>query len=332
MIRGRGRGSGWRGKAAFIVLGVALAALFGWLAVRGADWTAVGDAMSGFPLPLVPLVLGLSLLSNFVRAARWRLLWTEHSVSIWRLFYLENAALGLNNVSPVRALEEAFLFGVLTLRDRLPGSSVVATIMMARIQDLVFTIVFIGISIPMVAPILSLGVVLIGPAVYFVIWLVVLLNFGRIVERVPRLRRIKALHTFQAALARLMRRKRRMAASFGLTVSYWALLGPVAWLISEGVGADVRLGEATVTVFVAIFFSTAVPGIPGGLGTFEFAVVALMGLWGVPREPAIAFAVVLRVVLFVPPILFAGVVIPREGIGSVRELRRLLSAWREPAG
>ena len=243
MIRGRGRGSGWRGKTAFIVLGVALGALFGWLAVRGADWAAVGDAMIGFSLSLVPLVLGLSLLSNVVRAARWRLLWTEHSVSIWRLFFVENAALGLNNVSPVRALDEAFEFGVLTLRDRLPGSSVVATMMMSRIQDLAFTVVFIGIAIPMVAPILSLGVVLIGPAVYFVIWLLVLLNFGRIVERVPRLRRIKALHTFQAAFARLMRRKRRMAASFGLTVLYWALLGPVAWLISEGVGADVRLDE-----------------------------------------------------------------------------------------
>ena len=51
-----------------------------------------------------------------------------------------------------------------------------------------------------------------------------------------------------------------------------------------------------------------------------------------PQDTALAYAVALHLILFLPPILIAAVVLPREGIGSLaalRERRRRLTGQRE---
>ncbi|MDE2766225.1 MAG: hypothetical protein OXI25_07350, partial [Chloroflexota bacterium] len=44
-------------------------------------------------------------------------------------------------------------------------------------------------------------------------------------------------------------------------------------------------------------------------------------LWDVPQDTALAYAIVLHLTLFLPPILIAAVVLPREGMGSLAALR-----------
>ena len=117
-------------------LGAGLGLLLGWLASRGVDWDQVGGALKDFPPGLVVLALAVVLLSMYLRAVRWWLMWTTARVSPLRLFWIENATLGVNNISPIRAMDEVLTFGILTVRDRLPGGTVIATMMMSRIQDL----------------------------------------------------------------------------------------------------------------------------------------------------------------------------------------------------
>ena len=71
----------------------------------------------------------------------------------------------------------------------------------------------------------------------------------------------------------MFRRKRRMGLTALLTVAYWLMLAPAAWLLARGMGLDLPL----------------------------------------------------HLILFIPPILFAVVVLPREGIG-------VLQSWRRIAG
>ncbi|PZC46870.1 MAG: Uncharacterized membrane protein YbhN, UPF0104 family [Chloroflexi bacterium] len=306
------------------ILGVTFGLGLGWTAIRGAEWQHISEAIRDFPPLLLIAALAIFMVSNFLRAYRWRLCWVDEPVTTWRLFIVENAALGLNNVSPVRALEEAVELGILTLRDKLPGGQVIATMMMARIQDLAFTLLFITVALALVPALLKFTPAIAFVFVFFAAWLFILLRFGAILRRFPRLRSLPAISSFEDALALIYARKQRMAYAFSMTCTYWLLLGPVGWLLARGLDIDIGFHLIMVTVIGSIFFSTTVPGLPGAVGTFEFAAVALMDLWGVPKEPALTFAVLLHGVLFIPPILMTIVVFPREGLGSFRAIREIM--------
>jgi uncharacterized protein (TIRG00374 family) len=311
-------------QAVLIVLGAFLGLFLGWLAIRGTDWARVTQALSEFPPALLALAVALLMASSFIRALRWRLLWTTERVSALRLFLIENAALGLNNISPIRALDEALELGILALRDRLPGGAIVATMMLCRIQDLAFTMLFVAVAVATLPPLLRFTPAIGLTGLYFVAWLVILLNLGRIARRFPRLRHLPVVASFERALSAIRGERRRLAASFALTWTYWLLLTPIGWAIAEGVGISLPFHQLMFTVLGSIFFATAVPGLPGAVGTFEFAAVSLLGLFGVPREPAVTFSIILHAVLFVPPTIITVIVLPREGAGSIKALLDLV--------
>ena len=316
-------------QGSILLVGVAFSVVLGWLTIQGIEWDRVRDRATGFPLPLLALALVLLAVSGYLRAVRWRVLWSKQRVSALRLFWVENAAIGLNNLSPVRALDEPLILGILTLRDRLPGGTVVATMVATRVLDLAFSLVVIGIAVATLPVLLRYMPIIAGTSLYFVILIAVLLNLRRIIKRFPWLNQLPGIAGFQEAIHALKLDWRRIGVALGFTIAYWLFLGPIAWTIAGGVGLDIDPYKLIVVAFGAIFFSTALPGLPGALGTFEFAAVTLLEFWGAPKEEALTFAIILHLILFVPPSLVTVVMLPREGIGSIAALRRLLSKRRQ---
>lgn len=315
-------------QGSILLVGVAFSVVLGWLTIQGIEWGRVRERVVEFPLPLLVLALVLLAVSGYLRAVRWRVLWSKERVSALRLFWVENAAIGLNNLSPVRALDEPLILGILALRDRLPGGTIVATMVVTRVLDLAFSLAVIGIAVATLPVLLRYTPIIVGTSLYFIILIAVLLNLRRIIKRFPLLNQLPGISGFQGAIDSLKLDWRRMGVALGFTVVYWLILGPIAWAIAGGVGLDIDPYRLIVTALGAIFFSTALPGLPGALGTFEFAAVTLLAFWGAPKEEALTFAIILHSILFVPPSLVAVVVLPREGIGSITALRRLLSKRR----
>ena len=318
----------WARQGSILLVGVAFSVVLGWLTVQGIEWDRVRDRVVEFPLPLLALALVLLAVSGYLRAVRWRVLWSKQRVSALRLFWVENAAIGLNNLSPVRALDEPLILGILTLRDKLPGGTVVATVVMTRVLDLAFSLVVIGIAVATLPVLLRYTPIIVGTSLYFVILIAVLLNLRRIIKRFPSLNQLPGVSGFLDAIHDLKLDWRRTGVALCFTIAYWLILGPIAWAIAGGVGLDIDPYRLIVTALGAIFFSTALPGLPGAIGTFEFATVTLLEFWGAPKEEALTFAIILHFILFVPPSIVAAVVLPREGIGSIAALRRLLNERR----
>jgi uncharacterized membrane protein YbhN (UPF0104 family) len=75
-----------------------------------------------------------------------------------------------------------------------------------------------------------------------------------------------------------------------------------------------------------IFFATAVPAAPSALGTFEWAVVYVLEFFDIDRSAGFGYAVVIHAVFFLPPTIIAAVFLPREGILTMRGLRRRATA------
>ena len=304
-----------------VPFGFALGGLFLYLTVRGIDWGEVGEHLAGASLAAVAGAVAIMLFSSFLRAYRWRLMWTSERVTAWRLFTVEMAALGLNNFAPVRLLDEPAVLTMLTLRDRHPAATVVATVVMTRVQDIMFTMAFAFVAIVSEPEIADFA----GPAIYLsgvlIVFFILLLNLGRVARRITLLGKIPGILTYEQTIREAMQRKRELAATGSLTIVYSLMLGPCAWVLAQGMGVEISLFQATIVTLGAIFFATSLPGLPGAVGTFELAVVEILALWDVPRELGIGFGLILHLVLWGPTTLFAVAVLPREGIG-------LMQGWR----
>ena len=301
-----------------VPLGFTLGGFFGYLTMRGIDWSEVREQLADTALIAVAGAVAIMLFSSFLRAWRWRLMWTSERVTTWRLFSVEMASLGLNNFAPVRLLDEPAVLTMLTLRDKHPAPTVVATVVMTRVQDIMFTMVFAASAIAFEPQIARLA----GPAVYLsailIVAFVILLNLGRIARRFTLLGKIPGLLAYEQTVSEAMQRKKEVAATGALTIIYSLMLGPCAWVLAQGMGVEISIFQATIVSLGAIFFATSLPGLPGAIGTFELAVVEILAIWDVPRELGIGFALILHLVLLGPTTVFALVVLPREGIGLMQ--------------
>ena len=317
-------------RMAQLAVGIGLGLFFGWLAIRGLDWSEVRQTLADFPLPFVALALAVFLLGIYLRAARWRLLFVRERVSVTRLFLVQNAGIGLNSVSPIRVLSEPTQFGILTLRDRLPGGSVLATMAVERAMDTVVNVVVVGAGLLVFtfllpfAPYVAVGALASAGGIA----LLVLAGVGG--RQLPFLRRLPMVGTFGQALKTLGSSRRVLLLAMAFSFLYWGLVGISGWIITLGLEMDVAVFFIVVLVQAAILFSTSVPGLPGAFGTFEFATVHLLRLWGIPQETAFIYALILHLLLFLPSVVIALVVLPREGWVSVRILRGVLTRRRTP--
>ena len=318
-------------QALVALFGIALGTALGWSAIRGADWAEVWAAIGDMSIWVLPGAFALHLASLWLRAMRWRYTWVSHRVSTLRLFLVENAALGINNISPIRVWDEFASLAMLVIRDKLPPGAIVATLIMTRAQDLAFTLTFVGVGSLMAPELREFGSPIAAVSATVFVMFMVSLNLGRVVEWVPVLKRIPGITSYGDAVTELWVRKRRLTLTFGLTTVYWLLLGPVAYLIGRGLGIELSLFQFTLIVLGSLFFATITPGLPGAVGTFEFATVRLLGIWDVPQDTAISFAVLLHLVLFMPPVVIAMFVLPRDGLLSLPAWRRARARASAPS-
>jgi uncharacterized protein (TIRG00374 family) len=251
------------------------------------------------------------------------LLWVTEQVTTRRLFVVEMSSLGLNNLSPVRFLDEPAILTMLTVRDKLSGPIVVATVLMTRVHDMALTLAFGAVAVALEPGVAERA----GAAVYvsgfFMIVLLGLLNLGSLARRFKIIEQVPGILAYGRAVEEVLTRKARLIGTSSLTGVYWLALGPAAYVLANGMGVEITLFQATIVALGATFFATAMPGLPGAFGTFELAVQELLTIWEVPRDLGFGFGVVLHLIFFVPPILFALVMLPREGVGIMRSWQRL---------
>ena len=94
--------SGKLGKGLLAVAGLAVSAVFLWLAVRNADLDAVRKELAAASLgPIVLAVVVLGIGYGF-QAARWRRIADARTLGLGRFYGMVLGGLACNNVLPIR--------------------------------------------------------------------------------------------------------------------------------------------------------------------------------------------------------------------------------------
>jgi uncharacterized protein (TIRG00374 family) len=321
-----------------LLLSLVVAGLFLYLAFRH---VALGELRGAFaqldPRWLVPAV-AVSLLLQVFRAWRWQLeLRPLARLPLGTLWVVASVAYMAINVLPVR-VGEVVRPWLLSRRSHVSFSNVVGNLIVEKTMDSAVISVYILLGLLTTAhlpPWVRRGALFPAGAFVALATLVLLLWWRgeRVVERVvARLLPARVgggvLRVAGAVVdgMRVLGDPRLVAAVFAVSLGLWFLPILSSWIMIRAFALDAPFNAALV-VFIFIGFGTALPQAPGMIGTYQYACVLALGLFGVPPAEALAYGLVLNAIQLTTLVAQGLVALPLASVS----LRDLLRARPEPA-
>ncbi len=287
--------SGWRYRA--VIYSVVLSALGYLLFSLFGGWRDVAATIGQVGIAGVLIALSLSLVNYGLRFARWQLYLYRlgHAVPWWPSLRIYLAGFALTT-TPGKA-GEAFR-SVLLKRWSVPYSDSIAAFFSERLSDLLAIVILtlLGLTIyPAARPLIYIGLTL---SILFLILLssrTLLLSLQGRVVRIAGKARKAAGHVFTVLLqAQRCHHPRLLVLTTVLSVAGWLAEAFAFYLILHWVGAEVSFTFAAF-VFALSMLAGALSFTPGGLGSTEGVMAALLIFQGVGSPEAIGATLLIRV-------------------------------------
>jgi len=332
----------WRGVrwgSALLLAGIAA-----WFSVRQISWTMLRAALAEPDLPLLVLALGTVLATTVAKAARWRILLQQCNARVSGRRVLRVLLIGQmgNSFLPARMgdVGRAVLVGP-QAAGGIPA--VVGTILVEKTLDgIMGLLVLLGLALwtPLPAwlrsPVLGLAALTGGLLVLLVLaaarqgWIT--LPAGRLIGWLPARVQVQAgrvLAGFRLGLG-LFRQPGNALLALALSAVIWGLaaLTNVAILAALDIDAP---GWSTWLVLVTGYAANSLPALPAHVGVFEYACVLALTAVAVSAEPALAFGLVLHLVVYAPPAILGPVGMAIEGLNWNR-LKKAQGKYLEDDG
>jgi glycosyltransferase 2 family protein len=293
--------------------------------IAGISWTLVGFAVAA------------DIGSYVCQAARWVLLLRPLGrLSLLRATQAIYIGLFTNEILPLRAGE---IVRTLLVARWLPArpARVLASIAVERLFDGIWLAAAIGLAalfVPLPRRVLEAEEILAAALVValgVVAWVVVSPGTRGAVggpgspPRHPIARAWGQLRPL-AASVREIGRSRQALAAFGISSLALAFQVLAFWLVMRACGLPLSLGAGAIVLLI-VHAGTALPNAPSNLGTYQLFTVVGLAIFGVEKQAASAFSVVVFVILTVP--LWAlGVVALGQTGANLAGLREQVAAFR----
>jgi uncharacterized protein (TIRG00374 family) len=297
-------------RLALTIVAVAVTAVFGYYAVRGAHPDEVWRALRAADVWWLVPALAILALANVVRALRWQALFAaETRPRLGPVTAAMLVGLAVNTLLPFRAGEAA---RILALKRSAGVSRVetLATVGLERVLDVLCLIVLLFAALPFLPEVSWLRPAA-ALALALVLVLVVLAVAGERPFHMLASRSTRLEHAWRSLARGLvaLRRPRIAAAGFLLTSASWILVAVSFWLVTLAFGLGLPVA-AGLLALAAVGLAMVLPAAPAALGVFEAAVVLALSAYDVPRSEALSYAFLLHALnLF--PYLIAGAIAVR---------------------
>ena len=319
----------------FLSLVVAGGCLY--LAFRNVPLGELGAAIERFDFRWLVPAFAISLTLQVFRAWRWRLeLLPLERIGLGRLWVVTSVAYMAINLLPVR-LGEFVRPWLLSRRSRVSFSNVVGNLVIEKTMDAVVILFYILVGLltttdlpPWVrrgAIFPAVGAVVLAVLVGLLWWKGEPFVDRWIVRFLPE--------RFGAGLKRLLGalldgmlilpNRRLLAAVFVVSVTLWFLPILSSYVIIRAFDFHVPFNAALI-VFIFIGFGTALPNAPGMVGTYQYACVLALALFGVDQTAALAYGLVLNAIQLTSLVAQGLIALPLAGIdwADLRHARREL--------
>lgn len=325
-----------------LLISLLVAGLFLFLAFRNVKLDELGQALGRFhPAWLVPAI-AISLLLQVFRAWRWQLeLRPLARISLGRLWVVTSIAYMSINLLPVR-MGEIVRPWLLSRRSSVTFSNVVGNLVIEKTMDSIVIVFYILAGLLTTADLplwVRRGALFpaIGAAVLVAL---VLLLWWRGEGFVDRWVVHYLPERFGAGLKRLLHAildgmkilpdSRLLGAVFLVSLALWFLPVLSSYVIIRAFHFDAPFNAALI-VFIFIGFGTALPQAPGMIGTYQYACILALALFGVPQADALAYGLVLNAIQLISLIGQGLVALPLAGVRLEDLVRARREVSAEPA-
>ncbi len=285
-----------------------------WWVWQGIDTRILVDRILEYPVAFVPVVLALMVAAAAVRAYRWSLLLPPGTLSVGRLFLVENTGIAFNSVSPVRVLAEPVQLAYLTLRFQCDVGTGLASLVLVRVIDLLVTLTLIVLGFMLIRPTTAVPRSVWSGIGMLFFAAVIVISISLLSGRTPWANRLRFVRPYTEAWHTLARQPRRFVWIIAVTAAFWFVKGGAAFVIARGLEIDFSLALSLVLMLAVTTLGLTLPGLPSGLGPFEFAATLFLPLYGIVRIDALAFGLVLHAAFLLPPIVIAVATIITVGL------------------
>jgi len=304
------------------------------LVLRGVQWDAVAAAFGSLRLLPLAAAVALEFLTFWAIAARWQRLYAPHQPpSRARLFEILTVAQLVNGVLPAKL--GPLVRGYLAGKGEAEGVAFALTTIAGEKLAEGASLLLVGAGLLPFVPLAGwlrpatyIGAGLLLAALVAVAWVAfhqeaVGRLLGRLLGRWPHL-----LGTAEAVLDALAvwRDRRAVAALAGWSLLIWAMTALLNQVLLWSLGIDAP-PAAPLLLLVVLQIGVRVPSSPGSIGVFHYLSVLVLALFGVERDLALSYGVLLHLVTYLPPSLVGIAYLLRSGY-SLRRLRHAAAAIR----
>jgi uncharacterized protein (TIRG00374 family) len=318
-------------------LAIAVSGAAAWLGLRQVQWSTAAASLARASTLLVALGLATVLVTSAVKALRWHLLLRQCGASVggWRAFrVLMIGQLG-NGFLPVRLgdLARAILVAPQTKGG---AAGALGTVAAEKLLDgIVGMLVILGIALAAHLPawlqrpalvLAAITAVLLALLVLVLAWprrlaptFVALsrgLSAGRTREDPSRKGWWNGFQRLLSGFRRgliVLGAPSALLPGLALSGAVWALGAVTNRVMLAAIGVDVPIW-ANLLVLVSVYLVTFLPAVPAQIGIFEYACILALGAGGLPAEAALAFGLLLHLVVYAPPALLGPVFAAMEGL------------------
>lgn len=306
---------GGRRRTWSLLLATALAAVLLYLSTRGVEWGRVWRTIAGAQWRYIAGAVGFTVFSFFLRALRWRILLNaEARFSVGTVFWANSAGYLGNSFLPARA-GEVIRSVLISNRSTLSKTYVLTTALGERLMDAITLVLCSSLVLMGVNPkphwmedVSRTMAMLAGAGAVAVM---VLPHTGGLLENVVR--RVPLPARFRGILLGLAEQVlqglrafhdwSRFAGFVCLTVVIWTsdCFGVITGARALGIGLSFRVA---MLLIAGLGLSSALPSTPGYVGIFQFVAVTVLTPFGVSRDGALAYILVLQALSYAVVICF----------------------------
>jgi len=323
-----------------IISGLLISAVFLYLALHRVDFQKMRIAFKEANYPLLLVAVLTMFLSHWLRALRHRyFLEPIQRIEVGSLFSALMVGYMANTLLPAHLGEflRAYIIGK---KKQISTSSTLATIAIERIVDVFSLLTIMGLTLlvysfpPWVK---TSGYLIFGFALGFLLLLIllkvkaeetlpVLQTLFRPLPRKIADRLLGILRSFLEGVVALKHRSHYPIVVI-LSILVWACYAGIFLISFYAFDFVVSYHVPPVASFVVLVITTisvVVPSSPGYIGTYHWLCIKALGLFGVPKSPALSFAIVVHGIGMLPVAIVGLFFSWREGLSlsRVAEQRR----------
>jgi uncharacterized protein (TIRG00374 family) len=340
------------GKYGKIVISLLISAISLFAVLHKIDWAKLEVAIANLDIRYLAAAIAVFLTTFFVRTMRWKVLLDPSKVIAFRrLFSVIFIGYMANNVLPAR-LGEFVRAYVLGRKEGVRKSTTLATIFIERIFDGLSLLFILGsilvahtmgwISMAHDFPSsVKWASVFAGLAFVGAFGFVLALEFwpgltqlltGMIRKFAPEsvAHKLESILLAFAEGVSCLRSFKTLVFVFGASLLVWAIEGSTYALMGQAFHLTIPL-RAYFIAMVIVNLGTIIPSAPGFVGVFQFFCMISLAMFGVPKEVAVGYGLVLNVAEYLPVTLLGIMFLAAEGLRFNSVMNREGEGDTEPA-